>query len=477
MHILKAIILPASLLCLSIPVLAQTQQDSKSLKALKLAEAFNQTSQSSLQLTSATIKQDGSNPLLEVTGKGFGKDPNTVKVVLNDNGVLLTPSLVKNKKLQVQIPNGDLCTGNVTVRVLVGTSTSNIVNFDYQKLAPVIYSIMPTHAQAGSAINIKADNLACQMNNNLVTINDSPVSVLGVTTDGVTVRLPDTLTAGKVNVRVTVGSQSSTPTDFLVDQSNSSDNNNNTNTSDTKLSFLSTSPPGTSFAPMFAIRDTVKNQNSDSGVSPLWDMNFYGTHQAIIDLPWKVDGFNQQALLTINCREVNNIYGNFTGQKQRFVYVLIQFPRNPEKAYHPTDNPFYWGACSVVTEGSPSGGIVYNSVARSGGGIDSFELSKDGSSSGKASMTFQVVAPDLGYYEDYGINYSKAGGGIVHLPKAMVITVEMNQIDPNLPSSNFRLGKVTFNDRNNSPMVTQQATFANTFSVTDVPDFGLGSFR
>ncbi len=476
MHILKAIILPASLLCLSIPVLAQTQQDSK---ALKLAKASNQTtevSQTSLSITSATIKQDGSNPLLELIGKGFGKDPANVKVVLNDNGVLLTPLLVKNKKLQVQIPNGDLCTGNVTVRVLVGTSTSNTVNFDYQKLAPVIYSIIPTHAQPGSAIEIKADNLACQMNNNLVTINDSPVSVLGVTTNGVTVRLPETLTAGKVNVRVTVGSQSSTATGFVIDEKQSSDSTNTT-TSDTKLSFISTSPPGASFAPMFAIRDTVKNQNSDSGLSPLWDMNFYGTHQTIIDLPWKVDGFNQKALLTLNCREVNNIYGNFTGQKQRFVYVLVQFPRNPEKSYHPTDNPFYWGACSVVTEGSPSGGIVYNSIARSGGGIDSFELSKDGSTSGKASMTFQVVAPDLGYYEDYGINYAKAGNGVVHLPKAMIITVEMSQIDPNLPASNFRLGKVTFNDRNNSPMVTQQATFANTFSVTDVPDFGLGSFR
>lgn len=477
MHILKAIILPASLLCLSIPVLAQTQQDSKSVKVLKLAEAFNQTSQSSLQLTSATIKQDGSNPLLEVTGKGFGKDPNLVKVVLNDNGVLLSPSLVKNKKLQVQIPNGDLCTGSVTVRVIVGTSSSNTVNFDYQKLAPVIYSITPTHAQAGSAIEIKADNLACQMNNNLVTINDSAVSVLGVTTDGVTVRVPDNFNPGKVNIRVTVGSQSSTSTPFTVDQKETSDNTT-TSTSDTKLSFISSSPPGATFAPMFAIRSTVKNQNSPGGESPLWDMNFYGTHQTIIDLPWKVDGFNQQGLFTVNCREVNNIYGNFTGQKQRFVYVLIQFPRNPEKAYHPTDNPFYWGACSVVTESSPSGGIVYNSVTRSGGGIDSFELSKDGSTSGKATMTFQLVAPDLGYYEDYGINYSKAGNGLVHLPKAMIVTVEMSQIDPNLPASNFKLGKVTFNDRNNSPMVTEQATFANTFSVTDVANlFGFGSFR
>ena len=431
--------------------------------------------QQSLQISSATIVQPGDNPLLEINGSGFSKG---AKVIVNDNGVLLEPEKVKKKKITVQLPNASLCSGNVMVRVIVGTANSNSATFLYQKSAPIIYTLNPEHVQPGSSVEIKADNLACDSANNLVTVNDSPVSVLAVNMDKLTIRIPESFSSGKVKVRLTVGSQASLPKDFTIDPKPNSDNTPTTG-SDNILRYLSTSPAGTSFAPMFSIRDKVKNLNSPSGESSLWEMNFYGSHLAVIDMPWKVEGVNQKALLLINIREASNVYGDFSGEKQRFVYALIRFPRFPEKPYHPDTNPFHWGACSIATEALPSGGVIFNSVGRASAGIDSFEISKTATTSSKTTMTFRVIAPDLGYYEDYGINYSKAGNGMVRLPKAATITVEMKQVDPSIPVAQFRLGHVTFSDGINGSMATD-TTFSNLFSITDVPDipeFGLSSFR
>ena len=430
--------------------------------------------QQSLQISSATIVQSGDNPLLEINGSGFSKG---AKVMVNDNGVLLEPEKVKKKKITVQLPNASLCSGNVMVRVIVGTVNSNSATFLYQKSAPIIYTLNPEHVQPGSSVEIKADNLACNSTSNLVTVNDSPVSVLAVNMDKLTIRIPESLSSGKVKVRLTVGSQSSLPKDFTIDEKPNS--SIPTTGSDNILRYLSTAPAGTSFAPMFSIRDKVKNLNSPSGESSLWEMNFYGSHLAVIDLPWKVEGVNQKALLLINIREASNIYGDFSGEKQRFVYALIRFPRFPEKPYHPDTNPFHWGACSIATEALPGGGIIFNSVARASAGIDSFEINKTATTSSKTTMTFRLIAPDLGYYEDYGINYSKAGNGMVRLPKAATITVEMKQVDPSIPVAQFRLGHVTFSDGINGSMATD-TTFSNLFSITDVPDipdFGLSSFR
>lgn len=425
-------------------------------------------SQQTLQISSAMVVQLGDNPLIEIDGTGFSKD---AKVMVNDNGLLLAPEKVKRKKLMVQVPSSSLCSGTVMVRVIVGTTSSNTVTFSYQKSAPIIYSLSPQHAKAGSVVEIKADNLACDPSNNLVTVNDMPVSVLGLDMGKLTVRIPDNFISGNANIRLTVSSQSSLPSAFTIDPKDSLPGSGNTDPNNPKLSFLSTAPAGSSFAPMFNIHQDV---NFNNATTDLWNVMFYGMHQCIIDLPIKVDGFNQKALFTINVREVNGIYGSSLNQKQRFIYGLVQFPRNPEKIYSPDTNPFYWGACAAATESNPSGGFIFNSVARSGGGIDSFEITKDASASGKAVMTMTLIAPDLGYYEDYGINYAKAGNGQVRLPKVMTVTVEMSQIDPNLPASKFVVGKVTINDFINGSMATQNPTFTNTFSITDVPDFGLG---
>ncbi|MFY9221666.1 MAG: hypothetical protein WAQ98_03290, partial [Blastocatellia bacterium] len=172
-----------------------------------------------------------------------------------------------------------------------------------------------------------------------------------------------------------------------------------------------------------------------------------------------------------------NVFGNFSGEKERFVYALISFPRSPEKLYHPDLNPFFWGACAIATESNPSGGVIFNSLGRAGAGIDSFEISKTATSNSKAAMTFRLIAPDLGVYEPYGINYALAGNGQVTLPKVLTITVEMDAIQPNIPASKFLTGKVIYKDFANGSMTTDNATFSNTFSITDVPEFGLGIFR
>lgn len=442
--------------------------------SLLMAQTTNEPTpltQQTPQITSTSVIESGDNPLLEIDGVGFSKDS---KVMINDNGILIQPQTAKKKKIIVQIPNGSLCSGSVRVRVVVGATSSNTSSFSYQKAAPIIYSVTPGHAQAGSVVEIKGDNLSCDTSNNLVTLNDMPLSVLSVNMNTLTVRIPDGFAVGSGNFRLTVSSQSSLPSPFTVDNKDTLPGNGNSGSDNTRLSFVSSAPPGASFAPMFNLRDAMTLNNNSTNV---WNALFYGTHQAIIELPFKIQGFNQKALLTVNVREVNGIYGTAIDQKQRFIYCLIQFPRNPEQAYNPDSNPFYWGACAAATEANPSGGFIFNSVTRATGGIDNFDLSKDPTATNnKATMTMTMVAPDLGYYEDYGINYAKAGNGVVHLPKAMTVTLEMNQIQPNLPASKFITGKVTFNDFVNGSMTTQ-ATFANTFSITDVPDFGFGSFR
>lgn len=473
----KATILSIACLSLSIPISAQEINSSKASNPLKEAvEAAQDSSSSSPEVKSVVIKENGSNPIIEITGKGFGKDGRNVMVLVNDSGLFANVLSVKNKKVVAQIPNSLLCNGTVSVRVLVNKVASNPAVFSYSKDKPALYEVSPGHAQVGTVLQLKADNLACNPQDNLVTFNGIPLQLIGVTSDSLQVRVPTNLASANGSIKLTIAGQASSEKPFTIDKVESMPPSP---TSDNTLRFNNSTGVGGSlgFSPMFNIKETISNFPGNPKAN-LWNLNFYGTHQAIIDVPFKADGVTQKALLTINCREASNIYGNFTGEKERFIYALISFPRNPEKPYHPDLNPFFWGACAIATESRPNGEIVFNSLARSRGGIDSFEISKDATTSSKATMTMTFVAPDLGYYEDYGINYSKAGNGQVRLPKVINLTVEMQDIQPNLPTSYFRVGRVTFTDNfGNQPMVTEKATFANTFSITDVPDFGLGIFR
>lgn len=467
----KALILSIACLSLSIPISAQEVTTSETGNLL---EAASDAKSSIPQINSVIIKENTSNPIIEITGKGFGKDGREVMVLVNDSGLFANVLSVKNKKIVAQIPNNLLCNGKVNLRVLVNKVASNVGNFLYSKDKPALYDISPSHGEVGTVVRLHGDNLACNPEDNLVTFNGTRLQVIGVNNDTLQVRLGN-LAPGGGSIKLIVAGETTTEKPFTVDKAEEAPPSPS---SDNTLRFNnSTGIRGSAgFSAMFNIKETVNFLGSPK--ANLWDLNFYGTHQTIIDLPFKTEGINQKALLTINCREANGFYGNSIDQKERFIYALIQFPKNPEKPYHADTNPFFWGACVAATESRPNGEFIFNSLARSKGGIDFFEISKDATSSSKATMSMTLIAPDLGYYEDYGINYAKAGNGIIRLPKVINLTVEMEQIDPNLPSSYFRVGRVTFTDNlGNSPMVTEKAVFSNTFSITDVPDFGLGTFR
>ena len=474
----KSLILSVACLSLaSIPISTKAQSNNLNPAnvANLLASAASQTTNSSPQVDNVIVKENGPNPIIEISGKGFGKDGRAVMVLINDSGLFANVLSVRKKKVLAQLPNNVLCSGNVSVRVLVNKVASNAASFNYQKQSPILYQLSPTHAQPGSVIELQADNLACDVGANSVSFNNVPLTVIGGTSNSLQVRLPSNLASSSGAIKISVLGQDSNIKPFTVDNTQS---NSPTPTEDKFLRFSNSTGVSAGFSPMFNITETIKGfPGAANSEVKLWDTMFYGTHQAIIDLPWTVEGIPQRALLTINCREANNMFGNFSGEKERFIYALISFPRDPEKLYHPDINPFFWGACAVATESSPSGNFIFNSLSRAGGGVDSFEISKDATTSGKATMTFRVIAPDLGYYEPYGINYAAAGNGVVKLPKVATVTVEMQQIDPNLPASYFRIGKVTFSDFANGTRVSEQVPFANTFSITDVPDFGLGMFR
>lgn len=471
----KALILSIACLSLSIPISAQELTASNVGNFLETA---NDGKGLTPQITSVAIKENSSNPIIEIVGKGFGKDGREVMVLINDSGLFANVLSVKNKRVVAQIPNSLLCNGEVKVRVLVKKVPSNPTVFLYSKDKPMLYNISPPHAKVDTVVELRAEHLACNLQDNKVTFNSIPLELIGGTSDTLQVRLPSNLAAGNGSIKISIAGQDSAEKSFTIDKTESTPPNSGSN-NDNSLRFNNSTGVGGSlgFSPMFNIKETLSNFPGNPNAK-LWDLNFYGTHQTIIDLPFKTEGINQKALLTINCREANGFYGNSVTQKERFIYALIQFPRSPEKPYHPDSNPFFWGACVAATESSPNGGFIFNSLARSKGGIDSFEISKDASTSSRATMTMTLIAPDLGYYEDYGINYASAGNGQVRLPKVINLTVEMQQIEPNLPASYFRVGKITFSDNLGSqPMVTEKAIFTNTFSITDVPDFGLGIFR
>lgn len=472
----SSIVLSIFFLSLTLPVFAAGQNNPKVSRVNNSLFATSQTTNTTPQVYSIVIKESGPNPVIEINGKGFGKDGRDVMVLINDSGLFANVLSVRNKKVVAQLANNTLCSGNVSVRVLVNKIASNSAKFLYQKQAPILYQTFPTQAQAGSVVELLADNLACDSSANMVIFNNIILPVIGSTSNTLQVKLPEDLPTTSGAIKISVLGQESNLKPFIVNEAKS---DTPTSTEDKFLRFSnSTGIQGSAgFSPMFNINESIKNFPGATKEVKLWDTMFYGTHQAIIDLPWNVGGSPQKALLTINCREASDIFGNFSGKKERFIYTLISFPRDPEKLYHETENPFFWGACSIATQTNPSGGIIFNSLSRASGGVDSFEISKDATISGKMSMFFKVIAPDLGYYEPYGANYSKAGNGVVYLPKVANINVEMQQIDPNLPASYFRVGKITFTDSTNGTRVSEQVHFSNTFSITDVPDFGLSIFR
>jgi hypothetical protein len=414
-----------------------------------------------------------SYPLIEIRGTGFGREIAPVQLIVNDGKAFATIVQVKNKKILAQLPSASLCSGTVEVRVFVNKVASKLSSFLYNKGTPVIYNIEPQHAEAGMTLEIKADNLSCQAVNNLVTFNDMPVPVLGLGSGSLSVKVPDNITPGTVTIRVTVASSSSLPNSFSID-SQPVENGETTNPDNAKILFNNTSgvPGAAGFTPMFNIKDVV---NVNSTPESIWNMNFYGTHQAIVKAPWKtVTGSQQLALVSLDCRYNTNLPGNLTGRPEKYVYILVSYPRDPEQPYHPIDNPFFWGTLALCSESLPRGEVVYNSLTRSNGGIDFFEISKTANTVSKFSITATVIALDLGYYYEYGLNFSKAGGGKVSMPKVAKINITVNNVEPLVPMSRFHFGDITLTDESgtNGSMTTTNTEFKSKLTLDDITFFG-----
>lgn len=420
------------------------------------------------QVNSVAVLDNNNNPTIEIRGLNFGLDPSAVQVLINNTNMTAKIVKIKKKKIIAQLPNSTLCTGTLSVRVVVNRVPSNFGQLDFYLGAPKIENLTPQHAQAGSVVEITGQNLSCQPNNNIVTFNGEPAELTGMTGDKLSVKIPASISTGVASVKLLVSGQPSNTISFNID-TKSSGSNNDVISSGNKLLFSSTVSDGSAgFAPMLSIQNPVVISGSQTNT---WDLNFYGTHYAVVKAPWKtIDGSQQLAMVMMDCRYNRNLPGNITNQAERYVYVLVSYPRDPEKAYDPDTNPFFWGSLALCSENFPHGNFIYNSKARSGGGIDSFEISKDSSAKSKFVISTTVIAPDLGYYEDYGINYAKAGKGIVSMPKVLDVKMEFNQVEPDVPVGHYRVGNITLVDKSGSygSMTTTNVLVHEKLTVDDI---------
>lgn len=418
------------------------------------------------QINSINPLTQEASPVVEILGKGFGKELSAVKVLINDTGNFATVIGVKNKKVTVQIPGNNLCTGDISLRVLVNTTASNAAKFNYYKGLPELQGLNPTHALPGAVLQITAANLSCDMASNTVTFNGRPAQILGVSGEQLTVRVPDMLN-GIVNVQVIVANHTSLAEPFTVDTSGSSGNNNGESAN--TYTFTNTGPSLTGFSPVFNLTDKL---NVNGYETNLWYVNFYGTQQAIVDAPWKtITGQQQKALVTIDSRY--SYLGSIGSTNGRYVYVLVQYPKHPELPFNESTNYFFWGSFALVSEGSPNGDVTFNSSGKGGAGVDSFVVTKDLTGSNKMSMTAVVVAPDLGGYADYGKNYALAGDGKVNMPKLTKVTMNFTNITPRVPIAYYNLGDVTMTDMTGQygAISTTQTEFKAKLAANDITFF------
>lgn len=388
------------------------------------------------------VTQDAS-PVVEIVGKGFSKDINAVKVLINDSGDFAQVIATRNKKIIAQIPGNNLCTGNINLRVIVNTNVSNTAPFAYDKGVPVLQTLKPSHALAGDLVEVTASNLGCDANSNKVTFNGQQAQVLSINGDKMTVKVPDKAPLGVVNVQVGVGDRFSNAQSFTLDTPSNGNGNGNGNMPTQKYTFKNTGAlMSAGFTPLFNLNDAI-NVNGYS--TNLWYVNFYGTQQAIVNAPWKTpDGQQQKALVTIDSRY--SYLGTIGSTNGRYFYVLVQYPKHPELPFDEVYNPFFWGSYALVLEGAPNTNVTFNSYGKGGAGVESFEVTKDMSGPNTFSMSAIVVVPDLAGYSDYAKNYAQAGDGKVTMPKLTKLTMSFSNITPRVPIPYYNLGNVTMTD-------------------------------
>ena len=208
-------------------------------------------------------------------------------------------------------------------------------------------------------------------------------------------------------------------------------NNNAISESNNQITFINNGVAGSAgFSPLFA-------------TDKCWSTNFAGEHKTFINLPWNTSaGTPQRGLLTLHFSYQDN--GN--GQKEKYVYMRVNFPLNPMEPFQPDNNPYYWAASGIATESSPYGGLYSNSVTTAKGGVESFNATKFNGSSASLNLTMTLVAPDQAMYQEYGQNYASAGNGI--LPKTMEVKINLHKIETQSPVASFGRADVSFTDAN-----------------------------
>jgi hypothetical protein len=425
---------------------------------------------SSPSIKSISLINGGEYLIAEIEGQNFGKDPNKVKLVINDNGISGEILKVKAKKIVAQLPSSVLCSGSITIRALVNKIPSNPVKADLRLSAPLIEDLQPRHAQSGSIVEIRGRNLGCQPVENNVSFNGVIAEVLATGRNSISVRVPEIAT-GTAEVRIIVSGQISSPLNFIIDPRGAGSGSTGGSGSIIQFKESSGVPGASGFAPMFSVNESFLYSGLESS---LWDAAFAGKHQAVIQAPWKtITGEQQVALLTLVCLHSNSLAGNISREQEKFVYVRLNFPVDPHKSYDPNTNPFWWGISGLATEHYPQGGLYYNSINRATGGVDSFLMSRVLPGKARLSLTMKVIAPDLFKYERYGENYEKAGEGIVSMPKVATVRLDFDQIDMRIPVAQYNIGSATIIDDSgkNPSVVTEKVQFrSGIFDLGELDD-------
>ncbi|MEW6732491.1 MAG: IPT/TIG domain-containing protein [Acidobacteriota bacterium] len=421
------------------------------------------------EIKAVTVLNNDKEPIIEIYGRHFGSDLKAVMVMVNDNGIFAKVLKVRPKKVRIQLTADQLCNGTITLRVLVNRVVSNPSSISFYSGQPTLDSIQPQEAKPGSVIVVRGRNLSCQTIYNMVTFNDVPTQILGGNEDYLSVRVPE-ITAGNALVRLNVNGYTSEPIPFTITPTSPPAKEEPKPDNEIVFNSNGAIPGSAGFSPMFS----VSGNAIGSGVqADIWDTNFFGTHQAIVNAPWRtIDGRQQVALLTLNMGHSNSLARDKVGDFEKFVYLRINYPLYPEKAYDAVTNPFWWGSSALCTEHFPFGEIYFNSLARAGGGVDSFVMSKAIAGPAKLSLALKIVAPDLFNYEEYGHNYEKAGNGRVIMPKVATVLIDLQKIQTRVPVPLFNVGNVTIIDESgtNGRITSNNVAFySSVIVVTNQP--------
>jgi hypothetical protein len=163
------------------------------------------------QITSLSPNSATVGTPVTITGTNFGTIQGSSKVTFN--GTVAAPSSWSATSIVVPVPAG-ATSGNVPVTV--GGVASNAVAFSVQSpiVAPVISSLNPASATAGTPVTITGTNFGATQGASTVTFNGTAATPSSWSATSIVVPVPATATSG--NVVVTVGGVASNGVAFTL---------------------------------------------------------------------------------------------------------------------------------------------------------------------------------------------------------------------------------------------------------------------